>query len=46
MNTKDYSHLRNGTDVRGVAIEGIERQNVTLTEEIVEDIVVETAEEE
>ena len=38
MNTKDYSHLRNGTDVRGVAIEGIERQNVTLTEEIVEDI--------
>ena len=34
----DYLHLRNGTDVRGVACEGVEGEPVTLTEEIVENI--------
>lgn len=38
MTLQDYLQLRNGTDVRGVAIEGIENQPVTLTEEAAEHI--------
>ena len=34
----DYLALRNGTDVRGVACEGIEGEHVNLTEEAVENI--------
>ena len=34
----DYMHLRNGTDVRGVACEGIAGESVTLTPEIAESI--------
>ena len=34
----DYSKLRNGSDIRGVALEGVEGQPVTLTEEIVETL--------
>ncbi len=38
MTTETYLSLRNGTDVRGVACEGIAGESVTLTEEIVENI--------
>ena len=38
MTLQDYLNLRNGTDVRGVACEGIAGENVTLTEEAVEKI--------
>lgn len=38
MTLQDYLALRNGTDVRGVACEGIVGENVTLTEEAVENI--------
>ena len=38
MTLQDYLNLRNGTDVRGVACEGIEGEHVTLTEEAVETI--------
>jgi len=34
MSLQAYLRLRNGTDVRGVACEGIEGESVTLTEEI------------
>ena len=34
----DYSYLRNGTDVRGIASEGVEGETVDLTEEIAEKI--------
>lgn len=30
-----FSHLQSGTDIRGVACEGVEGQNVTLTDEVV-----------
>lgn len=30
-----YSHLQSGTDIRGVACEGVEGQSVTLTDEVV-----------
>ena len=30
----DYKKLQNGSDIRGVALEGIEGQNVNLTEEV------------
>ncbi len=33
MNFQDYMHLKNGSDVRGVASEGIEGEAVTLHEE-------------
>ncbi|MBQ8684783.1 MAG: phosphomannomutase/phosphoglucomutase [Clostridia bacterium] len=38
MTLQDYLQLRNGTDVRGVACEGVEGESVTLTEEAVENI--------
>lgn len=34
MTAEKYLQLKNGTDVRGVAVEGVENQPVTLTEEI------------
>ncbi|MBQ6847166.1 MAG: phosphomannomutase/phosphoglucomutase, partial [Oscillospiraceae bacterium] len=34
----DYQKLRNGSDIRGVALEGIEGQPITLTEEICRNI--------
>ncbi len=34
----DYKKLQNGSDIRGVALEGIEGQNVNLTEEVCTDI--------
>ncbi|MBR2977054.1 MAG: phosphomannomutase/phosphoglucomutase, partial [Oscillospiraceae bacterium] len=34
----DYKNLRNGSDIRGVALEGIEGQPVTLTEQACKDI--------
>ena len=38
MTLENYLDLRNGTDVRGVACEGIEGQEVTLTAEAAENI--------
>lgn len=38
MTLQDYLRLQNGTDVRGVACEGIDGEAVTLTEEIAENI--------
>ncbi len=35
---KDYKKLQNGSDIRGVALEGIEGQNVNLTEEACKDV--------
>ena len=34
----DYSKLQNGSDIRGVALEGIEGQPITLTEQACRDI--------
>ena len=34
----DYKKLQNGSDIRGVALEGIEGQNVNLTEQVCRDI--------
>lgn len=34
----DYKKLQNGSDIRGVALEGIENQHVNLTEEVCRDI--------
>ena len=34
----DYSKLQNGSDIRGVALEGIEGQHVNLTETVCKDI--------
>ena len=34
----DYKKLQNGSDIRGVALEGIEGQSVNLTEEVCRDI--------
>ncbi len=34
----DYKKLQNGSDIRGVALEGIEGQNVNLTEEVCKNI--------
>ena len=34
----DYSKLQNGSDIRGVALEGIEGQHVNLTEQVCRDI--------
>ena len=36
---KDYQKLRSGSDVRGVALEGIEGEHINLTDEAVYDIV-------
>ncbi len=38
MKLQDYLDLRNGTDVRGVASEGVEGESVTLTAEAVTNI--------
>ena len=34
----DYTKLQNGSDIRGVAMEGIEGQHVNLTEQACRDI--------
>ena len=34
----DYSKLQNGSDIRGVALEGIEGQHINLTEEVCRNI--------
>ena len=34
----DYKKLQNGSDIRGVALEGIEGQHVNLTEEVCKDV--------
>ena len=34
----DYRHLQNGSDIRGVALEGVAGENVTLTEDAVRHI--------
>ena len=34
----DYKKLQNGSDIRGVALEGIEGQHVNLTEQVCRDI--------
>ena len=34
----DYKKLQNGSDIRGVALEGIEGQHVNLTEQACKDI--------
>ncbi len=38
MTLQDYLKLRNGTDIRGVAVEGVENEPVTLTEEVASNI--------
>lgn len=38
MTLQAYLKLRNGTDVRGVACEGVENEPVTLTEDIAENV--------
>ena len=37
-NIMDYKKLQNGSDIRGVALEGIEGQSVNLTESVCKDI--------
>ena len=34
----DYKKLQNGSDIRGVALEGIEGQHINLTEEVCRNI--------
>ena len=34
----DYKKLQNGSDIRGVALEGIAGQPITLTEQVCRDI--------
>ncbi len=38
MNFQDYMHLKNGSDVRGVASEGVPGEPITLTEEAATNI--------
>lgn len=38
MTLQDYLRLKNGSDVRGVACEGVENEPITLTEEAAENI--------
>lgn len=38
MALQNYLHLQNGTDVRGVACEGVPGEEITLTEEVAENI--------
>ncbi len=38
MLKEPWKHLKSGTDIRGVALEGVEGQHVDLTDEIVEKI--------
>ena len=35
---KDYKALQNGSDIRGIALEGVEGQNVNLTEDAAKDL--------
>ncbi len=39
MTLQDYLNLRNGTDVRGVAVDGIKGEPITLTKEAAQNIV-------
>ena len=34
----DYKKLQNGSDIRGVALEGIEGQHINLTEDVCQNI--------
>ena len=34
----DYKKLQNGSDIRGVALEGIEGRHINLTEQVCRDI--------
>ena len=36
VNYMDYKKLQNGSDIRGVALEGIEGQHVNLTQSVLE----------
>ena len=36
---KDYQELKSGSDVRGIAIEGVENEHINLTDEAIYDIV-------
>jgi phosphomannomutase len=38
MLNQPWKHLKSGTDIRGVALEGVEGQNVELTDQIIEKI--------
>lgn len=38
MNLQDWKKLKNGTDVRGVASEGVEGESVNLTDEVVTEL--------
>lgn len=38
MLNQPWKHLKSGTDIRGVALEGVEGQSVELTDEIIEKI--------
>jgi len=38
MSDKFWKQFKSGTDIRGVAIEGVEGQNVNLTDEVIEKI--------
>ncbi len=38
MTAKEYLQLKNGSDVRGIACEGVAGENVTLTAEAVENV--------
>ena len=40
MTLQEYLKLRNGTDVRGVAMDGVAEEPITLTEEAVENVVI------
>ncbi|MBR6025130.1 MAG: phosphomannomutase/phosphoglucomutase, partial [Firmicutes bacterium] len=35
---KDYSKLQNGSDIRGIALEGVENEHINLTDEAVRDL--------
>ena len=38
MTLQDYLHLKNGTDVRGIAVEGVAGEHVNLTAEAAENV--------
>ena len=38
MLMEPWKHLKSGTDIRGVALEGVEGQNVDLTDEVIAKI--------
>ncbi len=39
MSSKDYKKLQNGSDIRGVALDGVEGEKVNLTSEAVADLI-------